>query len=133
QEMKNLILQNARSSWGGRRKPPHAFTKQGVAMLSSVLRSKRAVLVNVEIMRTFVRFRQMLATHADLARKLDQMERKYNHQFKLVFDAIRQLMVPTRAQAPPLRFPPTPGTGCRITAFFPAFLLYSQIADGHCT
>jgi hypothetical protein len=79
---------------GGRRYPPYAFTEQGVAMLSSVLNSERAVLVNVEIMRTFVRLRQLLATHADLARKLDALEKKYDAQFKLVFDAIRALMAP---------------------------------------
>jgi hypothetical protein len=73
---------------------PYAFTEQGVAMLSSVLRSKRAVSVNVEIMRTFVRLRQMLATNAELARKLNELERKYDAQFRVVFDAIRQLMTP---------------------------------------
>jgi hypothetical protein len=79
---------------GGRRYPPYAFTEQGVAMLSSVLNSDRAVLVNVEIMRTFVRLRQLLATHVDLARKLDALEKKYDAQFKVVFDAIRALMAP---------------------------------------
>ena len=79
---------------GGRRYRPYAFTEQGVAMLSSVLRSERAVLVNVEIMRAFVRLRQLLSTHADLARKLEQFERKYDAQFKVVFDAIRELMAP---------------------------------------
>src|SRR6266511_4112648 len=79
---------------GGRRYLPYAFTEQGVAMLSSVLRSSRAVQVNIEIMRAFVRLRQMLATNADLARKLDALERKYDAQFKVVFDAIRQLMTP---------------------------------------
>ena len=73
---------------------PFAFTEQGVAMLSSVLRSKRAVHVNIEIMRTFVRLRQMLAAHKDLAAKLEALERKYDAQFKVVFDAIRQLMAP---------------------------------------
>jgi hypothetical protein len=68
---------------------PYAFTEQGVAMLSSVLRSKRAVLVNVEIMRAFVRLRQMLATNANLERRLNELERKYDSQFKVVFDAIR--------------------------------------------
>ncbi len=63
-------------------------------MLSSVLRSKRAVAVNIEIMRTFVRLREMLASHADLARRLDELERKYDKQFAVVFDAIRQLMTP---------------------------------------
>jgi hypothetical protein len=82
------------SSWGGRRYPPYAFTEQGVAMLSSVLRSKRAVQVNVEIMRTFVRLRGILSTHKELARKLDALENKYDRQFKVVFDAIRQLMTP---------------------------------------
>lgn len=69
-----------------------AFTEQGVAMLSSVLRSPRAVLVNVEVMRAFVRLRRILADNADLARRFDELERKYDVQFKVVFDAIRQLM-----------------------------------------
>jgi hypothetical protein len=85
---------NAGVGRGGRRYAPYAFTEQGVAMLSSVLRSPRAVAVNIEIMRAFVRLRQMLASHADLARKLDAMERRYDAQFKAVFDAIRQLMAP---------------------------------------
>jgi hypothetical protein len=73
---------------------PHAFTEQGVAMLSSVLRSERAIQVNVEIMRTFVRLREMIASHKDLARRLSELEMKYDAQFKSVFDAIRQLMAP---------------------------------------
>jgi len=73
---------------------PFAFTEQGVAMLSSVLRSKRAVQVNVEIMRAFVRLRQILASNTELARKLAALERKYDAQFKVVFDAIRELMAP---------------------------------------
>jgi len=79
---------------GGRRYNPRAFTEQGVAMLSSVLRSLRAVQVNIAIMRAFVKLRQMLASHRDLARRLDEMERKYDAQFKVVFDAIRGLMKP---------------------------------------
>ncbi len=79
---------------GGRRYLPYVFTEQGVAMLSSVLRSKRAVRVNIEIMRAFVRLRQMISTNKDLARRLDDLEKKYDHQFKVVFDAIRQLMAP---------------------------------------
>jgi hypothetical protein len=71
---------------------PYAFTEQGVAMLSSVLRSDRAVQVNIAIMRAFVQLRQILATHADLARKLEALERKYDKQFRGVFDAIRALM-----------------------------------------
>jgi hypothetical protein len=90
----SLRSQNGTSSWGGRRYRPRAFTEQGVAMLSSVLKSKRAVQVNIEIMRAFVRLRQMLASHADLARRLDALEKRYDVQFKAVFDAIRELMRP---------------------------------------
>ena len=75
---------------------PYAFTEQGVAMLSSVLNSPRAIQVNIAIMRAFVRVRQLLATHADLARKLEKMEKKYDAQFKTVFDAIRELMTPPK-------------------------------------
>src|SRR5438132_10623982 len=93
-ELTDLRCQIGTSSWGGRRYLPRAFTEQGVAMLSSVLNSKRAVRVNIEIMRAFVRLRQMLATHAELARKIEALEKKYDAQFKVVFDAIRQLMEP---------------------------------------
>ncbi len=79
-------------SWGGRRYRPLAFTEQGVAMLSSVLRSPRAIAVNVEIMRAFVRLRRLLASHTELAKRLDEMEHRYEGQFRTVFDAIRQLM-----------------------------------------
>jgi len=78
----------------GLRYPPMAFTEQGVAMLSSVLKSRRAVHVNIAIMRTFVHLRQMLASNAELARKLEELEKKYDAQFKVVFDAIRALMTP---------------------------------------
>ena len=78
----------------GLRYAPMAFTEQGVAMLSSVLHSPRAVQVNIEIMRAFVRLRQMLQQNADLARKLAALEKKYDTQFKVVFDAIRELMTP---------------------------------------
>lgn len=74
---------------------PYAFTEQGVAMLSSVLRSKRAITVNIEIMRAFVKLRQMLASHAELSRRLDELESKYDKHFKVVFNAIRQLMSPS--------------------------------------
>lgn len=94
EETANLRSQNVISSWGGSRISPYAFTEQGVAMLSSVLRSPRAVQTNIEIIRTFVRLRQLLATHEDLARKLSALERKYDGQFKVVFDALRQLMAP---------------------------------------
>lgn len=79
---------------GGRRYSPYAFTEQGVAMLSSVLNSPRAIAVNIEIMRAFIRLRRMLASHADLARKLESLEKKYDAQFRVVFDAIRKLMTP---------------------------------------
>jgi hypothetical protein len=82
------------SGHGGRRHPPYAFTEQGVAMLSSVLRSSRAILVNVEIMRAFMHLRRMLGSNADLAWKLAALEKKYDVQFKVVFDAIRALMTP---------------------------------------
>ena len=94
QEVAILRSQFVTSSWGGRRYVPYAFTEQGVAMLSSVLNSDRAVDVNIQIMRTFVKLREMIASHKDLARRLDELEKKYDVQFKMVFDAIRQLMTP---------------------------------------
>ena len=95
EEFDNLKSQIVILSWGGlHRATPYAFTEQGVAMLSSVLRSKRAIRVNIEIMRAFVRLRQMLASNVELARKLDALKKKYDAQFKVVFDAIRQLMAP---------------------------------------
>jgi len=95
QEFKDLRSQSVISStWGGRRYPPYAFTEQGVAMLSSVLKSQRAIQANIEIMRGFVRLRRMLAESAELARRLDELEKKYDAQFKLVFEAIRELMAP---------------------------------------
>jgi len=93
QEVTNLRSQIVISSGhGGRRYSPYAFTEQGVAMLSSVLRSRRAILVNIEIMRAFVLLRRLLATNVELARKLAELEAKYDRQFKVVFDAIRDLM-----------------------------------------
>ncbi len=93
QEFQSLRYQNGTSSqWGGRRYPPYAFTEQGVAMLSSVLRSPRAIQVNIEIMRVFVRFRRMLASNDELARKLDELEQNYDEQFRVVFEAIRGFM-----------------------------------------
>ena len=89
---------------GGRRYLPYVFTGQGVAMLSTVLNSERAVKVNIEIMRTFVRLRQMLASNAELSRKLQALEKKYDSQFKVVFDAIRQLMKPDEPKKKPIGF-----------------------------
>lgn len=82
------------SKRGGRRIPPYVFTEQGVAMLSGVLHSPTAVRANIEIMRTFVRIRQYVVAHAELAKKLDALERRHDAQFKLVFDAIREIMSP---------------------------------------
>jgi hypothetical protein len=93
-EFSDLRSQLVTSSWGGLRRPPHAFTEQGVAMLSSVLRSERAIRVNVEIMRAFVRLRAMMIEHEDLSRRLDVMEAKYDHRFRVVFEAIRELITP---------------------------------------
>jgi hypothetical protein len=89
---------------------PYEFTQEGVAMLSSVLRSDRAVQVNIAIMRAFVRLREMLASHKDLARKLAELEQKYDAQFQAVFEAIRQLMAP----------PPPPAGQRRIGFHLPA-------------
>ena len=94
QELTILISQSVTSSWGGTRKSPMAFTEQGVAMLSSVLSSPEAVAVNIQIMRTFVKLRGMLAEHEDLKRQLATLERKYDGHFKIVFDAIKELMTP---------------------------------------
>ena len=92
-EFANLKSQIVTSSWGGvRRAMPYAFTEQGVAMLASVLRSPRAVAVNIEIMRAFVQLRRLLGAHADLASKIQELEKKYDGQFRTVFDAIRALM-----------------------------------------
>ncbi len=94
EEFENLKSQFATSSWGGRRKLPFVFTEQGVAMLSSVLKSDRAVKVNIEIMRTFVKLRELLSSHKDLARKIEEIEKDYDQKFKIVFDAIRALTTP---------------------------------------
>lgn len=103
QELRDLKSQIAISSsrWGGRRQQPYAFTEQGVAMLSSVLNSERAVQVNIEIMRAFVKLRELLSSHKDLALKLAEMEKKYDSQFKVVFDAIRELMTPIEPPSKP--------------------------------
>jgi len=101
QEVANLKSQFVTSSWGGRRKLPHAFTEQGVAMLSSVLNSPQAIRVNIEIMRAFVRLREMISTNKELAAKLDELERKVSTHDKAIaglFTAIRELATP----APPM-------------------------------
>jgi hypothetical protein len=94
EEAENLRLHFATSSYGGRRYLPFAFTEHGILMLSSVLNSKRAIGVNIQIMRAFVKLRQLLSSHADLRRKIEGMEKKYDGQFKVVFDAIKALIQP---------------------------------------
>lgn len=92
---------------GGRRYPPYAFTEQGVAMLSSVLRSQRAIAVNVQVMRAFVRMRELLASNTALARKLDELERKYQHHdeaIRAILSAIRELMTPAAPTHRPIGF-----------------------------
>ena len=89
---------------GGARTPPYAFTEQGVAMLSSVLNSERAINVNIEIMRTFVKLRQLVTEHKDLTHRLDALEDRYDDQFKVVFDAIRSLMESPKPKSHPIGF-----------------------------
>ncbi len=96
EEFDILKSQIVTSSWGGRRTPPYAFTEQGLAMLSGVLNSKRAIEVNIAIMRTFVQLRSMLTSHDELSKKLKNLEKKYDSQFKIVFDAIREIMNPNK-------------------------------------
>ncbi len=98
EEFINLKCQFGASSWGGTRKLPCVFTEQGIAMLSSVLNSERAIQVNIQIMRTFTKLRQLMATHEDLRRKIEEMEKKYDYQFKVVFDAIKQLLEPSQTK-----------------------------------
>ena len=92
EEWQNLKSQFVISSWGGIRTAPYAFTEQGIAMLSSVLRSPQAVQVNIEIMRAFVRLRRILSEHQEISQRLNDLESRYDQQFKAVFDAIRALM-----------------------------------------
>jgi phage regulator Rha-like protein len=91
-ELDDLKSHFATSRWGGTRKLPYVFTEQGVAMLSSVLNSERAIQVNIQIMRAFTKMRELLATHKDLRQKIEQMEKKYDKQFRIVFEAIQQLL-----------------------------------------
>lgn len=97
QEVRNLKFHFGISSWGGTRYLPYVFTEQGVAMLSSVLNSERAVKVNIQIMRAFVKLKELLLTHKDLAIKIEELERKYTaHDKKIqdIFEAIKQLLAP---------------------------------------
>ena len=101
-----IVISNGKARRGGRRYDPYAFTEQGVAMLSSVLRSPRAIGVNIAIMRAFVELRQLLVSHEDLARKLAALEKRYDAQFRVVFDAIRQLMSPPSPRRTAIGFRP---------------------------
>jgi hypothetical protein len=107
-ELENLRFQIETSRWGGRRYRPYVFTEQGVAMLSSVLKSERAALVNIAIMRAFVRVREFLATHKELARELKELEKKYDAKFRVVFKAIRALMNRSATVPKSHRLPPVP-------------------------
>lgn len=92
EEAENLRLQNGVSSWGGRRYLPRVFTDYGILMLSSVLNSKRAIHVNIQIMRTFAKHREMLGAHKDLKERIDELEKKYDSQFQVVFKAVKLLL-----------------------------------------
>ncbi|MFC1582323.1 ORF6N domain-containing protein [Planctomycetota bacterium] len=94
EEFQNLICHFGISSWGGTRTEPRAFTEHGILMLSSVLRSKRAIQVNIQIMRTFSKMRQLIQSHKDILKKIEEMENRYDTQFKMVFQAIREIMEP---------------------------------------
>ncbi len=103
----NLRCQNVTSSYGGRRYLPYAFTEQGVAMLSSILNSERAIQVNIAIMRAFVKLRKILSSHKELAEKLKQLERKvesHDFEIKRIFDAIRRLMEPEKEEKKKIGF-----------------------------
>jgi len=94
EEFNNLISQFAISRWGGIRKLPFVFTEHGIAMLSSVLNSDRAIAVNIQIIKTFIRMRQMMLSYKDLKEKIEKIESKYDKQFRIVFQALKQLLEP---------------------------------------
>jgi hypothetical protein len=107
EEFKNLIFQNGTSSWGGTRKLPYAFTEQGVAMLSSVLNSERAIDVNIRIIRIFTKLREMLLTHKDILLKLEQLEKQVlqnSDEIQLIFTALKQLLNPPMEPRKPIGF-----------------------------
>jgi len=106
EEFENLKSQFVTSSWGGVRKHPHAFTEHGIMMLSSVLNSDRAINVNIQIMRTFIKLRRMLSKHEELRKKIDEMEKRYDTQFKAVFDAIKQLIAEEKQPKKKIGFSP---------------------------
>ena len=103
-EFKNLMFQFGTSSWGGTRKKPRVFSDYGILMLSSVLNSHRAIQVNIQIMRTFLKIKEFVLTHKDLQRKMEDMERRYDAQFKSVFDTIREIIAPKIKPKKPIGF-----------------------------
>jgi len=108
EEVKNLTFQFGISRWGGRRSLPYAFTEQGVAMLSSVLNSERSIQVNIMIMRAFVKLKELLLTHKDLADKIAELEKKYathDDNIQLIFEAIKKLLEPLPPQPEPKKSP----------------------------
>ena len=107
EEAEDLIFQIGRSKRrGGRRHRPYAFTEQGIAMLSSILNSDRAIRVNIAIMRTFVQLRRLMDSNRDLARKIEALEKKYDEQFAVVFDAIKELIAPAEPPKKQIGFHP---------------------------
>lgn len=107
EEFKNLIFQNGTSSWGGTRKLPYVFTEQGVAMLSSVLNSERAIDVNIRIIRIFTKLREMLLTHKDILLKLEQLEKQViqnSDEIQIIFTALKQLLNPSTEPRKPIGF-----------------------------
>ncbi len=92
------------SSWGGRRYSPYVFTEQGIAMLSSVLHSNQAVQVNIEIIRAFVKLRKMIDSHKELRQQIQDLEKKYDKNFKAVFEAIHHLIAPSEQTKRPIGF-----------------------------
>jgi len=106
-ETENLIFQTGRSKRrGGRRHRPYVFTEQGVAMLSTVLNSERAVQVNIAIMRTFVQLRRLMDSNVELARKIESLEKKYDEKFTAVFAAIKELIAPSERARKQIGFHP---------------------------
>ncbi len=105
-ETKSLRFQieTSKKGRGGRRYLPYVFTQEGIAMLSSVLHSERAIQVNIQIMRAFVKLRELMASHKKLKEKIETMEKKYNYQFKIVFDAIKRLLEPPEKPKNPIGF-----------------------------
>jgi len=98
-ELTNLKFHFGTSSWGGTRKLPRVFTEHGILMLSSVLNSKRAIQVNIQIMRTFIELRRLLGSHKELLKKIENMEKKYDAQFKIIFEAIKKLLEPVPSRS----------------------------------